>query len=219
MLNMHKLIFAIITSLITSTAFAGNLYSDGSTDGNNTGLQINFSNYAANSFTIASTADITSITFETWDAVQNGLTNIDWAITSQAGTGSTFASGANTTVTSQYLGTNAYGYALDLNTIQISGLVLNGGSYWLELSNAVTSSNISTDPYDVSYWDVNTTGSSLSWANGTAYDAGNPFSASQTQGTASFSVNGSPVPEPATVVFFAIGLLGLGLYRQMQAQA
>ena len=116
----------------------------------------------ADSFTLSANSLVTGISnFVTWDAFSQDVTNVDWAITSTAGC-VVLASGTQTAVTASDVFTNSQGYVIDDNSFQIPSLSLAAGNYWLQLTNATTTSG------QYAFWDINSAtlpGNSLSWTN------------------------------------------------------
>ncbi|MGD0958863.1 MAG: hypothetical protein ABSB19_03560 [Methylomonas sp.] len=218
MFNTKTILAAAMAGFFTGSVNADVLYSDGVLDGNTTALQISSGYAVADTFNLAANSTVTGVTFDSWDGYSNDVTNVDWSIISANGAGASsptggvvIASGVQTAVSGATLFTNTSGSVVEANTFSLPNVSLAGGTYWLELSNALTASGA-----DV-YWDVNSNGSnpgaSNAWTNVTG-----TFSPSNTCGTYiagmgsacsnTFQVVGA-VPLPGAVWLFVSGIAGI----------
>jgi hypothetical protein len=172
----------------------------------------------ANSFTLASSARLTSVDFDVWQFPEDSTLSVDWEILSGGppGTGTTLDSDT-ATVSQTFLSTNSFGYDLYQNTFSLPSLLLSGGDYWLALSNAVSGSS------SFVYWDEND-GPSAAWLSGTYLTAADGYC---TEGgetgycSEAFTINGEPasVPEPATTSLLLVGAAGLLLRRRFAGRS
>ncbi len=162
---------------------------------------------------LTANAKVTGFDIWTWEFPMDRVLRIQWSITSSENGGTVYGSG--TTLVDDHGGQlNEYGF--DVDKVTLTGLDVNlpGGTYWLNLTNAVTAM------HDPVYWDENS-----------GYDChsrGCPSLASNTEvGTIpseTFDVRGvyqhggdeeSKAPKPGTLVLVTSGLLGLGvLFRR-----
>jgi hypothetical protein len=219
MLKKYKITAILLVGLVTTSVNADILYSNGTLDGNTNALTLGGGLVVADSFTLASNSIVTGVSFDTWSAFSQDVTNIDWAITSTAG-GSVLASGTQTSVFASDLSINNQGYVLDLNAFQVPSQYLTVGTYWLQLTNATTTSGQQAS------WDINSAsanaGPSLSWTNATGqFSAANPCSGvlaiGTTQCSSPFQIVGN-VPEPAPIaLLIASGFLVFGVSVRRKA--
>jgi hypothetical protein len=154
-------------------------------------------------------ARVTGFDIWAWEYPMDRVLRIQWSITSSENGGTVYGSG--TALVHDHGGPmNEYGF--DVDKVTLTGLDVNlpGGTYWLNLTNAVTAQ------HDPVYWDENS-----------GYDCqspGCPSLASNSQvGTIpseTFDVRGlyqsggdeeSKAPKPGTLVVLTSGLLGLAV--------
>jgi hypothetical protein len=210
-------VFALMGILLVSPASAGivgtmcsgadNVYCNGT--GINGGVDawtINFGYVVSDSFTVGA-GTITGADFGVWLYANDVMQTVDWSVTSAANGGTVFGSGTGTSVTlgpadecggGSCLDTtsNPYGYWLASQEFSFgpSGITLGGGTYWLNLQNAVVPTG---DPV---YWDENS-GPSLAAESAIGSIPSEAFAIDGGTGT----------PEPGTLAFLGgSGLLLLG---------
>jgi hypothetical protein len=201
--------------VLSPAAIADVLYSNGGANGEINAFSIDHSggNAVSNSFTLGSASTVTGVDFAVWlNAGQTGV-SVDWAINSAKFSG-LLASGS-TGLTTAFLSSNE---PFDIDKESFSGLNLNlaPGTYWLELRNGVTSVSC-----DAMWWDENDGASqAFESADGTPGLAASliAFNGCATcSGSETFQIEGSPAPEPATIVLSGFGLLILaGIVRRQR---
>jgi PEP-CTERM motif len=184
-------IAAVLALVASVTASRGEvLYDEGPVSGGVNAWTINFDYAVADSFTLSQTSIVTGVNFGVWSLPGDTISTVDWAITPAA---NTFADMGTAAVSTSYLYTNGYGYAVSWDSFSIPGQNLAAGTYWLVLQNAAVTNG---DPI---YWDEND-GLSLAYEN--TYGQ---------IGSESFQVLGTAAPEPSTWAMMLIGFSGLGL--------
>ena len=134
------------------SASAGTIYGNGPANGNVDAWSINLGGSISNSFTLPYLEHpytLQGFDFVVWMLPADTMSTVDWALTSAPFGGTTYLSGTNTVVTQTSLGSNIYGFDLNLETFTLPDFLLPTGTYWFQLQNAVAPSG---DPV---YWDQN----------------------------------------------------------------
>jgi PEP-CTERM motif-containing protein len=207
----------IMTAMAAGTLVAGSpsalatiLYDNGPINGIIGGWTI-IGFVVADSFDLASASSVTEVDFGVWDYPGEVITSIDWSITSDPNSGTTYGSGT-AAVSSSPAGLPPGSGFFDINqdSFALGPLFLAAGTYFLNLQNAVTTTGTPA------YWDEND-GPAIAWdsANGylgpigecgTVQDTPIPPYCSE-----SFQVLGtvSGVPEPASLALLGAGLAAL----------
>lgn len=163
---------------------------------------------------LTANARVTGFDFWAWEYPMDRVLRIGWSITSSENDGTVYGSG--TALVDDHGGQlNEYGF--DVDQVTLTGLDVNlaGGTYWLNLSNAVTAM------HDPVYWDEN--------SGYACHSPGCPSLASESQvGTIpseTFDLRGvyrqgsdeqSKAPKPGTLIVVTSGLLGLAVTIRRQ---
>jgi hypothetical protein len=159
---------------------------------------INFGFEVEDSFTLATTATVTGVSFGGWTNAGDVITSVDWGIA--AATGSFADNGTDAVTIGPYIG-QSYGYDIYTYSFSIAPTSLAAGTYYLTLQNAVATN---ADP---AFWDEND-GPSTALENTVGWI-----------GSESFSVNSAAVPEPSTWAMILLGFAGLGFVGHRRASA
>lgn len=186
---------------IALPAWAQILYNGGPINGETDAWTINEGFVVSDTFTLfsGSNATVNGISFGAWLFPGDTLESVDVSFTHfEFGGTIYFNQTVNFTASGCFV--NTYGFDVCQETGFFSGVNLAGGTYWMNLQNAVVNTG---DPV---YWDENS----------------GPSEASENLGTLpaeSFSILGSSgtgtVPEPESILLFASGLVAIaGLLRR-----
>jgi len=203
-------LLALCLTLAALPAMADNIYDNGPINGTTDGWTINFGFVVSDTFNVGgSGATVTGLNFGAWLFEGDTLESAEVSITSQENGGTVFSDQVVNFTQSGCVG-NQYGY--NVCTESSSGMTpvsLAGGTYWLNLQNAVVNTG---DPV---YWDENSGvgcgGSgcpSQASENSVGTIPGESFTvlgSATTTGTTTTST----VPEPSSFMLFGSGLLGL----------
>jgi hypothetical protein len=193
-----------LIAVVVPTASAQVLYSNGPVNGETDAFTINFGFAVSDTFTLSQSSQVTGLSFNTWIFPGDVLDSVGISITSQEDGGTVyFNQQVNTTQGTCF--DNSLGFTVCQETASFNAGNLAGGTYWLNLQNAVVNTG------DPAFWDEN---------SGVGCNSpGCPSLASDsTIGTIpseSFTVLGttsgtSSVPEPGSLALVASGVLGLG---------
>jgi hypothetical protein len=192
--------FAVVGLLAAAPASAAVLYDNGPIDG--TTDAYNIATYVtADSFDLSTPSTVTGVNFGAWTDPSEMITSIDWSITSLAEAGTIYGSGTASVTSSFQFTTILPGpvtYDISWDSFTIPSLNLVSGTYWLNLTNAVTTNNGSA------YWDQNGGPSSAEQDGGSL-----PSESFQIIGTANSSPPPTSVPEPGSLALLLPGLVGL----------
>jgi hypothetical protein len=200
-------------ALAAVPAAAQTLYDNGPINGSVNAWVLNFGFITSDTFTLASNSTVGGFQFGAWEFPGDVMSSVDWSLTTaeNAGTvlGSGTASGKN--ITDTFLYANQFGFNVDEITVTGLNVGLNGGTYWLNLQNAVVPDG---DPI---YWDENS-GKGCGGSDGKGSNC--PSMASEnaigTVYSESFTITGTrATPEAGSIVLFGSGVLGLaGMLRR-----
>jgi hypothetical protein len=196
---------------------------------NTNGWSINQGFAVTDSFTLTQNSTVTGVTFVTWTNPGGGfpgdtVTSVDWAITDSAFGGATEDSGTATGLPNTFIetNTNTNGYDVMQQSFDLGPYVLAPGTYWIELSNAVSAQS---GPV---YWDESdgAAGAQLSGFGSIPSESfqilgdlgGTPGSGPGDPGTP--GGGGDVVPEGSSFSFLLLGGLaffGYSFFRNRQA--
>jgi len=184
-------------------AVAGTLYENGPINGETNAWTINLGFEVDDSFFIATpNAQVNGIAFGAWLTPGDVLQTVEVSITSQPGFGTTYFDGI-VNFTQSGCSLNNYSFDVCTETGNFSPVSLAGGTYYLNLFNAVSAEG---NPV---YWDENSgAGCHSEGCPSTAYP-----DFFETIPSEAFTVlgNAGSVPEPASLALFASGVIGAGL--------
>ena len=202
-----------VLCLMVAPAFADIvLYDDGPTNGTYNGFFIDgpnsgpFSQNISDGFVAAASGTATSLDFGMWVPTGTTPTTVTWWLGTSA-FGSDISMGVANNL--QFTFHNDSGFGYDVYDVHIDGLSGNltaGQTYWLSLGNANDSSGTQFDA-----WDVVPGPATCNFAVGGVNfgDCGD--------GGEAFTLNGTTVPEPGTLVMLGGGILtaAAGLRRRI----
>lgn len=196
---------AVLCLMLSASAFAADviLFDDGPTDGFDNGLFIDgpnsgpFSQNISDGFVATGSGTATSLDFGLWVPTGTTPTTVTWWI----GTtpfGSEISTGVSNNLISTFHNDSGFGYDVyDVHIDGLSGNLTAGSTYWLSLGNANDSGGTQFDA-----WDVNFGPASCEFAVG-----GVDFGDCGAGGGNAFTLNGTTVPEPGTLVMLGGGIL------------
>ena len=188
--------------LVAVPAMAQTVYSNGAINGTTDAWTINFGFVVSDTFTVGSGgSSVNGLSFGAWTFEGDVLESAEVQITSAEFGGTTYTDQI-VNFTQSGCSANQYGFNVCTETGSLSPVNLAGGTYWLNLDNAVVNDG---DPV---YWDENSGASSASENSvGTI-----PSEAFTVLGS---STSPGSVPEPSSILLFGSGALGiLGLLRR-----
>ncbi|HEY1732148.1 MAG TPA: PEP-CTERM sorting domain-containing protein [Terriglobales bacterium] len=189
--------------LITSAASAQVLYDNGPINGQIEAWTINFGFALGNTFFLSNPSTVTGLAFGAWLTPGDVLQSAEVSITSDVLGGTTYFD-QDITFTASGCFVNNVNYEVCTETGLFHGPMLNGGTYWLNLQNAITADG------NPAYWDqndgigCNSPGCPSMASNGGVMDSTIPSEAFSVLGTPG---GGGTTPEPGSLVLFASGLI------------
>ena len=185
------------------------IYDNGPINGTVDAWTINSGFAVSDTFTIGSGgASVNGLSFGVWILPGDVLESTEVSITSGEFGGTTFFDGS-VNLTASGCSTNQFGYNVCTETGSFASQSLAGGTYWLNLSNAVVNDG---DPV---YWDENSGPSSASQntVGSIPSESFTLLGGSSTSGTSSTSSDS--MAEPTSILLFGSGVLGLvGVLRR-----
>jgi hypothetical protein len=180
---------------VTPVAAQTDVYDNGPTNGTTDGWTINFGFAVSNSFLLGSDTQVSGLNFAAWLFPGDVLLASEVLITSSEFGGTVYFDD-NVLFTQSGCVANQYGYNVCHETGSFSTGMLNPGTYWLTLQNAI----VNDDPV---YWDENSGPSSASQNSlGTI-----PSESFTILGTATTTTSNETLPEPNTLILLASAAL------------
>ena len=207
--RLSRFIFLTLLSIlliIASSASAQVLYENGPINGQELGWTINFGFELGDTFFLPNNSTVTGFSFGAWLTPGDVLESAEVSITSQVG-GGTFYFDQQVDFTQSGCFLNNQAFEVCTETSAFNGPMLNAGTYWVNLGNAITADG------QPAYWDNN---------DGVGcHSLGCPSMASENGGDGSipseaFTVLGTSggngtTPEPDSLLLFASGVLSCGM--------
>jgi len=205
------LLSLLALSLAAVPAMAQTVYSNGPINGTTDAWTINSGFIVSDTFTVGGGgATVNGLSFGAWAFPGDVLESVQVAITSSEFGGTSFYNQVVNFTQSGCSG-NQFGFNVCTETSDSSfgSVNLAGGTYWLNLENAVVNDG---DPI---YWDENSGPSSAS-ENSVGTIPSEAFTVLGGTSTSSSSTStGGTVPEPSSIMLFGSGILGLaGVLRR-----
>ncbi len=198
---VFQMVIALCLSVLPAIA-QSDLYDNGPTNGNVDAWTINDGFFVSDTFRLNHASQIGGFEFAAWLSPGDVLQSAEVSITSDVLGGTTYFDGTINFAQSGCVG-NQYGYNVCLEqSTSFNGPILNAGTYWLNMQNAVVSSG---DPV---YWDENDGPSSAtdSYLGSIPSESFTVLGMQQETGTTSST---GTTPEPTSLILFGSGVLGL----------
>jgi hypothetical protein len=158
----------------------------------------------ANSFNLSSAATLTGVNFGAWlFGSDSSILSIDWVISTAPFGGSILGSGTASIDQVNQKGTAWDWFPMQLDSFSLPSLSLDGGTYWLVLANAVTTTG---DPI---FWDESDGASSAQSNDGSS----NPSETFSIDGSYAGPV-GAQASEPGSLLLFGTGLMAMAFFMR-----
>src|SRR3984957_15733704 len=204
LLSLLALCLAVVPAVAQT-----DLYDNGPINGTVLGWTINFGFAVSDQFRLASAQEVNAIQFGAWLFPGDTLTSAEVSITSSEFGGTSFFDQSVNFTASGCFSNGSFNVCAE--TGSFSGVFLNAGSYWLNLSNAVSAAG---NPV---YWDQNS-GPSLASESSVGTIPSESFTilgGGETTTVTTTSTTGTTTPESSSIMLFGSGILGLaGLLRR-----
>lgn len=201
-MRIASVLLLVFALAVCVPANASTIYTNGPINGTIDAYSISglYSYAVADSFVSAGSATVTGFDAGIWVNIGDTPKTVTWTILTGGPSwmsGTTVASGSATWANS-YWGYSSWGYDIYSSTASGLNVPIGAGTYWLELSNGATAGVKNV------YWDVN---------NGPSTAYMNALGQIDSQ---AFTVYGSTVPVPPSVLLLGSGLLGLVGWRRFR---
>ena len=204
LLSLLALCLAVVPAVAQT-----DLYDNGPINGTVLGWTINFGFAVSDQFRLASAQEVNAIQFGAWLFPGDSLTSAEVSITSSEFGGTTFVDQTVSFTAGNCFSNGSFNVCAE--TGSFSFVPLNAGSYWLNLSNAVSAAG---NPV---YWDMNS-GPSLASESSVGTIPSESFTilgGGETTTVTTTSTTGTTTPESSSIMLFGSGILGLaGLLRR-----
>jgi hypothetical protein len=200
-------LLTILCLALSTTAFAGQFYNDGPTDGTTNGFFIDgpggpFGQTISDGFFATASGTPGSIDFAEWTLTGTSPTTVTWALSGIHEFGSDMGSGtaSGSGLTWTHLFDNSFGYSIyttHIASLPGAGSMTAGNQYFLTLGGANDSGGTQFDA-----WDLNNGAATCFFAVGGVEQGGCGA------GGESFTIGGCcgpPIPEPSSIMLFGSG--------------
>ena len=200
------LLTILCLALAATPASAQVLYDNGPINGTVDAWTINFGYIVSDTFTLLNNSTVGGFNFGVWEFPGDRMLSVGWTMTAEENGGTLYGSGTSVTK-DQFISTNQYGYDIDEITVAGLNVGLSGGTYWLNLQNAVETRG---DPV---FWDENNgVGCKGDDGKGGSCPSQPSENALGTILSESFDVTGTgsgTTPEPGSAMLFGSGVVGV----------